>query len=108
MPTTDTARATTNLIGDDAKRVTADIGDLPLCNADVTDHPAVSGFIKSVEEAVGAVFVTPEYNYSIPGVLKTQSTGLLVLLFNRSSGTSIALSCRFRAVRWVACVRKTT
>ena len=65
-----TARAITNLIADAAECVTADIGSLPLYNADVTDNASVAAFIKSVEEADGVVFVTPEYNYSIPGVLK--------------------------------------
>ena len=49
---------------------TADIGSLPLYNADLTDDPAVAGFIAQVKAADGVVFVTPEYNYSVPGVLK--------------------------------------
>jgi chromate reductase len=48
----------------------AEIGALPLYNADVTDDPAVSAFIAQVKAADGVVFVTPEYNYSVPGVLK--------------------------------------
>ena len=65
-----TGRAIVKMIGDAANCVTADIGALPLYNADVTDNPEVAAFIKSVEDADGVVFVTPEYNYSIPGVLK--------------------------------------
>jgi chromate reductase len=49
---------------------TAEIGTLPHYNTDVTDDPEVARFIKMVREADGLVFVTPEYNYSIPGVLK--------------------------------------
>ncbi len=50
--------------------VEADIGRLPHYNADVTDDPEVASFIETVRKADGVVFVTPEYNYSIPGVLK--------------------------------------
>ena len=48
----------------------ADPGALPLYNADVTDNPAVAAWIAQVQAADGLVFVTPEYNYSVPGVLK--------------------------------------
>jgi len=48
----------------------ADPGTLPLYNADITDNPAVAAFQASVKAADGIVFVTPEYNYSIPGLLK--------------------------------------
>lgn len=65
-----TARAIVKLVGDAAKCETADLGSLPHYNADVPDDPAVSAFIKSVGDADGVVFVTPEYNYSVPGVLK--------------------------------------
>ncbi len=50
------------------------IGDFPLYNADVQES---SGFPKPVEElgeqiraADGVIIVTPEYNFSVPGVLK--------------------------------------
>ena len=48
------------------------IGDLPLYNQDEDEHPAAAVFrmkseIKSVN---GLLFVSPEYNRSIPGVLK--------------------------------------
>jgi chromate reductase len=48
----------------------ATIGDLPHYNADVTDDPAVARFKAAIGTADGVVFVTPEYNYSVPGVLK--------------------------------------
>ncbi|WP_417670349.1 NADPH-dependent FMN reductase [Roseibium sp.] len=48
----------------------ADPGALPHYNADIADHPAVAEFINQVARADGVVFVTPEYNYSVPGVLK--------------------------------------
>jgi chromate reductase len=50
--------------------VIADIGRLPHYNADVKDDPAVADWIAQVAAADGMVFVTPEYNYSVPGVLK--------------------------------------
>jgi chromate reductase len=50
--------------------ITADTGRLPLYNADVTADPEVSAFIAQIRHADGLVFVTPEYNYSLPGVLK--------------------------------------
>jgi chromate reductase len=65
-----TARALIAMIGERAQCDTADIGTLPHYNADVTDNEAVAAFIAQVEEADGVVFVTPEYNYSVPGVLK--------------------------------------
>lgn len=49
------------------------IGDLPLFNADLTDGPAfepVRRFRDAIAQADGLVIVSPEYNYSIPGVLK--------------------------------------
>lgn len=48
----------------------AEIGTLPQYNADLTDDPAVAAFIAQIKAAQGLVFVTPEYNYSVPGVLK--------------------------------------
>lgn len=43
---------------------------LPHYNADVTDDAEVAGLIEAVGRADALVFVTPEYNYSVPGVLK--------------------------------------
>jgi chromate reductase len=49
-----------------------EIGDLPLYNQDDDANPAppVARLKSEVSAAQGAVFVTPEYNRSIPGVLK--------------------------------------
>jgi chromate reductase len=52
---------------------TAAIGDLPLYNDDVraAGYPAaVQRFRDQLSAADAILFVTPEYNYSIPGVLK--------------------------------------
>jgi chromate reductase len=48
----------------------ADIGALPHYNADHDGGPAVARLLAQVKAADGVVFVTPEYNYSVPGVLK--------------------------------------
>lgn len=49
-----------------------EIGDLPLYNQDdeVTPTPAVARLRNEIRAAQGLLFVTPEYNRSIPGVLK--------------------------------------
>jgi chromate reductase len=50
----------------------SDIGDLPLYNQDDDDHqvPQVLRLKQEITSAQGILFVTPEYNRSIPGVLK--------------------------------------
>ena len=51
----------------------ADIGALPLYNDDVRAEgypPAVQKLRDQVKAADALLFVTPEYNYSVPGVLK--------------------------------------
>lgn len=52
--------------------VEASISELPLYNQDYDDHQAdsVKQFKSRIENADGLLFVTPEYNHSIPGVLK--------------------------------------
>jgi chromate reductase, NAD(P)H dehydrogenase (quinone) len=62
--------ALTGRLQDRAECVTADPGALPHYNADLTDDAAVRAWIEQVRAADGVVFVTPEYNYSVPGVLK--------------------------------------
>lgn len=49
-----------------------EIGDLPLYNQDDDDHmaPSVLRLKAAVAAADGVMFATPEYNRSIPGVLK--------------------------------------
>jgi len=50
----------------------AEIGDLPLYNQDDDANPAdsVKRLKKEISDAHGVLFVTAEYNRSIPGVLK--------------------------------------
>ena len=52
---------------------TAEIGSIPLYNEDVRAQgfpPPVETLRRQVAAADALLFVTPEYNYSIPGVLK--------------------------------------
>jgi NAD(P)H-dependent FMN reductase len=49
------------------------VGDLPLYNADVQEAgfpQPVTDMGAAIRKADGLIFCTPEYNYSIPGVLK--------------------------------------
>ena len=66
------AHALTMLAPDDFSFSQLDIGDLPLYNQDDDGHQASAVLrIKSqILDAQGLLFVTPEYNRSIPGVLK--------------------------------------
>ena len=51
-----------------------EIGDLPLYNEDLDQHGSVpdawTAFRMSVDRANAVLFITPEYNRSVPGVLK--------------------------------------
>lgn len=50
----------------------AGIGDLPLFNQDLEQDPpeSVKELKRRIKESDAVLFVTPEYNYSVPGVLK--------------------------------------
>lgn len=48
----------------------ADIGSLPHYCADHDGGGAVARLTGQIRDADGVLFITPEYNYSIPGVLK--------------------------------------
>ena len=68
-----TARALANLSPDLLKLEIVEIGDLPLYNQDLDpDAPPAQwrAFRERVRGADGVLFVTPEYNRSVPGVLK--------------------------------------
>ncbi|WP_163021493.1 NADPH-dependent FMN reductase, partial [Pseudomonas viridiflava] len=50
-----------------------EIGDLPLYNEDIDGEsapPAYTAFREQLAAADGVLFVTPEYNRSVPGALK--------------------------------------
>lgn len=49
---------------------TFDIGSLPHYNADLGEPAPVPAWKDAIAKADGLVIVTPEYNYSLPGVLK--------------------------------------
>lgn len=65
-------RAATQLVPDGATLDILDIAGLPLFNQDDESNPPanVIELKKRIRQADAILFVTPEYNYSIPGVLK--------------------------------------
>jgi len=51
----------------------ASVGDFPLYDADIQSEgfpAAVTAMAEAISKADGVIIVTPEYNYSVPGVLK--------------------------------------
>ncbi len=63
----------TVLAGDELKLHTIEIGELPLYNPDLDESTPPAAWAKFRSEVVGAdavLFVTPEYNRSVPGLLK--------------------------------------
>jgi chromate reductase len=66
-------RAAKNLVPENATlNIFEHLGEIPLFNQDLENNPpgAVIELKKAIKEADAILFVTPEYNYSIPGVLK--------------------------------------
>ena len=72
------ARALIRLAPDDLSFVEIPIGNLPLYSQDYdADYPPEGRALKEAIAAADAIlFVTPEYNRSIPGALRMRSTGL--------------------------------
>ncbi|HEX7640485.1 MAG TPA: NAD(P)H-dependent oxidoreductase [Burkholderiaceae bacterium] len=66
------ADAIGKLVPADVRLDRLEIGDLPLFNQDHEQQPtdAVRRLKEGVRAAQGVIFVTPEYNRSVPGVLK--------------------------------------
>ena len=66
------AQALVKLLPQDFVAEFIEIGDLPLYNQDLDgNQPATVGkFKQQIEQKHGIIVVTPEYNRSIPGVLK--------------------------------------
>ncbi|MFT4097920.1 MAG: NAD(P)H-dependent oxidoreductase [Rhodoblastus sp.] len=66
------AHALEKLAPADFKLTEVGIGDLPLYNQDDDGNPAdsVKKFKQAIADSQGVIFVTPEYNRSMPGVLK--------------------------------------
>jgi chromate reductase len=65
-----TVRALVARMAGKAETAVAEIGTLPHYDADLTDVAEVAEFVGAIRAADLVVFVTPEYNYSVPGVLK--------------------------------------
>ena len=67
-----TARALTTLSPASLSLAIVEIGQLPLYNQDDDDSPPAASvaFKAQIEAAAAVLFVTPEYNRSVPGVLK--------------------------------------
>ncbi len=65
-------RAATELVPEGVRLETFELDGLPLFNQDEegNPHPRVTELKQRVRAADAILFVTPEYNYSIPGVLK--------------------------------------
>lgn len=65
-------RAAVNLMPQGAKLDTFELGDIPPFNEDHEQEAphAVRMFKRAIKDADAILIVTPEYNYSVPGVLK--------------------------------------
>ena len=65
-------RAATELAPEGVRLETFELDGLPLFNQDEegNPHPRVTELKQRVRAADAILFVTPEYNYSVPGVLK--------------------------------------
>lgn len=65
-------RAAAELMPEGATLDIFDLGDIPVYNQDADqDMPAsVVEFKRRIREADALIFATPEYNYSVPGILK--------------------------------------
>lgn len=61
-----------DLIGSEAELVTFEINRLPFFSQDIEHDPpdSVTEYKEHIREANAVLFITPEYNRSLPGVLK--------------------------------------
>lgn len=64
--------AATKLVPEGAILETFELDDIPIFNQDEDQHPPakVAELKQHIRAADAILFVTPEYNYSVPGVLK--------------------------------------
>ena len=82
-----------------------DLAPIPLYNQDFEGDkrpPVVRQMLADIEAADGLVLCAPEFNHSIPGVLRTRSIGRRGRRLNRCLPTSRWRSWRRRAGRWAA------
>ena len=65
-------RAAKELVPEGVRLETFELNGIPMFNQDEEQnpHPKVAELKQRVRAADAILFVTPEYNYSIPGVLK--------------------------------------
>jgi chromate reductase, NAD(P)H dehydrogenase (quinone) len=65
-------RAAIALVPEGARIETFELNEIPVFNQDdeYDPHPSVTEFKRRIRKADAVLIVTPEYNYSIPGVLK--------------------------------------
>ncbi len=66
-------RRRAHLLPPGATLTTFELTDIPLYNEDVREQgypDSVAAFRAAIAQADAVLFVTPEYNYSVPGVLK--------------------------------------
>ena len=66
------AKALCSMAPDSLKLEIVEIADLPLFNQDreTEPSPAAAAFKRRIQQADAVLFVTPEYNRSVPGALK--------------------------------------
>ena len=72
----------------------ASVGEFPLYNFDVQEKgfpPVVTATAKAIAESDGVIFVTPEYNHSIPGVLKNAIDWISRLPSQPFAGKKVAI-----------------
>ena len=70
------------------------VGDFPLYNFDLQQEgfpPAVTAMGEAIRQADGVIIVTPEYNYSVPGVLKNAIDWLSRLPNQPFAGKPVAI-----------------
>ncbi|MCI0753629.1 NADPH-dependent FMN reductase [Teichococcus vastitatis] len=70
------------------------LGDFPLYDADLQAEgfpPAALAMAEQIKSANGLIFVTPEYNYSVPGVLKNALDWLSRLSPQPIAGKPVAI-----------------
>ncbi|MGO4869045.1 MAG: NADPH-dependent FMN reductase [Roseiarcus sp.] len=89
------ARALPGLAPGDVKIVPlGSVGEFPLFNQDVQAQgfpPAVVAMGEAIAKADGVIIVTPEYNYSVPGVLKNAIDWLSRLPNQPFAGKPVAI-----------------
>lgn len=62
--------AYSELSKDHFKLTEVSIADFPLYSGDLSEPESVTQAAQAIKESDGLIFFSPEYNYSIPGVLK--------------------------------------